>query len=145
MLSVLRLSNRWSTYYNIYIKQTDNKKTEGESVFLTQTHLMPLGSFFTPWKHQKTSGFLMFLGGIESGSGMKWVITNSLEIWLLICSFRCHFWRMIFNRNRMKVYVQNLPFLTHSQLVLTMVPSFHRTMLPWTLCDNVKLPIFSIK
>ena len=65
MLWVLRLSNRWSTYYNIYIKQIDNKKTEGESVFLTQTHLMPLGSFFTSWKHQKTRGFLMFSGDTE--------------------------------------------------------------------------------
>ena len=27
--------------------------------------IMPLVSFNTPWKHQKTSGFLMFLGGIE--------------------------------------------------------------------------------
>ena len=29
------------------------------------THFMPVISFYTPWKHQKTSGFLMFLGGIE--------------------------------------------------------------------------------
>ena len=27
---------------------------------------MPLISFDTPWKHQKTSGFLMFSGDIES-------------------------------------------------------------------------------
>ena len=26
---------------------------------------MPLVSFYIPWKHQKTSGFLMFSGGIE--------------------------------------------------------------------------------
>ena len=26
---------------------------------------MPLISFNTPWKHQNTSGFRMFLGGIE--------------------------------------------------------------------------------
>ena len=24
-----------------------------------------MGSFYTPWKHQKTSGFQMFSGGIE--------------------------------------------------------------------------------
>ena len=30
------------------------------------THFMPLVSFDTPWKHQKTSGFPMFSGGIES-------------------------------------------------------------------------------
>ena len=29
------------------------------------THFMPLVSLYTPWKHQKTSGFLIFLGGIE--------------------------------------------------------------------------------
>ena len=29
------------------------------------THFMPLISFDTPWKHQKTSGFLMFSGGIK--------------------------------------------------------------------------------
>ena len=26
---------------------------------------MPLASFYTPWRHQKISGFLMFSGGIE--------------------------------------------------------------------------------
>ena len=29
------------------------------------THFMPRVSFYTPWKQQKTSGFLMFSGGIE--------------------------------------------------------------------------------
>ena len=29
------------------------------------THFMPLVSFYTPSKHQKTSGFLTFSGGIE--------------------------------------------------------------------------------
>ena len=29
-------------------------------------HFMPLVSFDTPWKHQKTKGFPMFSGGIES-------------------------------------------------------------------------------
>ena len=28
-------------------------------------HFMPLISFDTPWKHQKTSGFLMFSGGMK--------------------------------------------------------------------------------
>ena len=32
-------------------------------VFLT--HFMPLISFDTPWKHQKTRGFLMFSGGLK--------------------------------------------------------------------------------
>ena len=29
------------------------------------THFMPLVYFDTPWKHQKTSGFQMFLGDIK--------------------------------------------------------------------------------
>ena len=29
------------------------------------TYFMPLVSFYTSWKRQETSGFLMFLGGIE--------------------------------------------------------------------------------
>ena len=29
------------------------------------THFMQLASFDTPWKHQKTIGFLMFSGGAE--------------------------------------------------------------------------------
>ena len=29
------------------------------------THFVPVRSFCIPWKHQKTSGFLMFPGGIE--------------------------------------------------------------------------------
>ena len=37
------------------------------------THFMPLISFDTPQKHQKTRGFLMFSGVIKGVSGMKWV------------------------------------------------------------------------
>ena len=33
------------------------------------THFMSLISFDTPWKHQKTSGFLMFSGGIKRDQG----------------------------------------------------------------------------
>ena len=29
--------------------------------------------FYTPWKHQKTDGFVMFSGGIEVDIGWKWV------------------------------------------------------------------------
>ena len=37
------------------------------------THFMPLISFDTSWKHQKTRGFLMFSGVSIEISGMKWV------------------------------------------------------------------------
>ena len=29
------------------------------------TYFIPLVSFYTPWKHQKTSGFLIFSGDTE--------------------------------------------------------------------------------
>ena len=32
--------------------------------------------FYTPWKHQKTRGFLMFSGVLKETSGMKWVKRN---------------------------------------------------------------------
>ena len=41
--------------------------------FSCLTHFMPLVSFYAPWKHQKTFGFLMFSGGIEKDRGIKWV------------------------------------------------------------------------
>ena len=31
--------------------------------YLNPSHVA--GLFYTPWKHQKTKGFLIFLGGIE--------------------------------------------------------------------------------
>ena len=33
--------------------------------FQNLTHFMPLVFLYTPWKHKKTSAFLMFSGGIE--------------------------------------------------------------------------------
>ena len=35
------------------------------SLLAQSTNSLSLISFYTPWKHQKTSGFLMFSGGIE--------------------------------------------------------------------------------
>ena len=37
------------------------------------THCKPMFQFYTPWKHQKTRGFLMFPGGIEMKYWLKWV------------------------------------------------------------------------
>ena len=42
------------------------------------THFMPLVSFYASWKRQKTSGFLMFLGGIE---GDQW---HEMSLYLLL-------------------------------------------------------------
>ena len=45
------------------------------------SHFMTLVSFYTPWKHQKTFGFLMFSEGIERDHGMKWV--KCVNVWNL--------------------------------------------------------------
>ena len=37
------------------------------------THFISSASFYTPWKDKKTSGFLMFSGGIERTSGIEWI------------------------------------------------------------------------
>ena len=56
----------------IYSRQTSSNWKSQESFVLMQkciakrlTHLMSLFSFYTPWKHPKTCGFLMLLRGIE--------------------------------------------------------------------------------
>ena len=35
------------------------------------THFRPMFHFYTPWKHQKTGGFLMFSGDIEMEHWLK--------------------------------------------------------------------------
>ena len=35
------------------------------------THFSPMSHFYTPWKRQKTIGFLTFSGGIEMGHWTK--------------------------------------------------------------------------
>ena len=35
------------------------------------THFQPMFHFYTPWKQQKTGGFLMFSGGIEVEHWLK--------------------------------------------------------------------------
>ena len=37
------------------------------------THFQPVFRFYTPWKHEKTGGFLMFSSGIKINIGWKWV------------------------------------------------------------------------
>ena len=57
------------------------------------TYFMPLVSFYTPQKHQKTSGFLMFLEGIERD---QWHETGQLLFYyyltlkevIIPCEFR---------------------------------------------------------
>ena len=37
-----------------------------EKIESVSAHVIPLVSFYTPWKHQKAFGFLIVLGGIET-------------------------------------------------------------------------------
>ena len=48
--------------------------------FLILTHFQPLFYFYTPWKHQKTGGFLMFSGGIEVEHWLKIGLVNLSEL-----------------------------------------------------------------
>ena len=41
--------------------------------FRLLTYFQPIIYFYTPSKHQKTSGFVMFSGGIEVKHWLKWV------------------------------------------------------------------------
>ena len=43
------------------------------------THFMPLVSFHTPWKHQKTRGFLTFSGVQKWNIRLKWVKNLSFQ------------------------------------------------------------------
>ena len=44
-------------------------------ISLLFTHFIALVSFDTPWKHEKTSGFLMFSGGVERPVAWNWLTT----------------------------------------------------------------------
>ena len=48
---------------------------EQEKVFpwlvLSLTHFWPMFPFYTPWKHQKTKGFLVFSRDIKGNIGKK--------------------------------------------------------------------------
>ena len=65
------------------------------------THFVPLVSFYTPSKHQKTTGFLMFRGGIErdhwhslTGDRKRSVVWNGLmSIYKL--AFDSIFWKQV--------------------------------------------------
>ena len=47
---------------------------------MSLAHFMPLASFYTLWKHQKTFSDLTFSGEIEMDIGRKWVINVYLHM-----------------------------------------------------------------
>ena len=54
------------TFYAVKISHYRNyKNSENGNFCQGLTHFYPVSHFYTPWKHQKTKGFLTFSGGIE--------------------------------------------------------------------------------
>ena len=49
------------------------KKIISKRTWIILTHFMSLVSFYTHWKHQKISYFLIFSGVEKEASGLKWV------------------------------------------------------------------------
>ena len=47
--------------------------------FIWLTYFKPMLHFSTPWKRQKTRGFLMFSGSIEMKSDLKWVKEEAIK------------------------------------------------------------------
>ena len=72
---------------------------------LSLTHFMPLISFYTAWKHEETSGFVVFSWSIETSSawvreykkevcGIKWVKDTDVIAFILV-NFTCILVRFI--------------------------------------------------
>ena len=77
-----------------------SKRVLGIPFSETLTHFCPVFLFYTPWKSQKTKGFLTFSGGIEMKHiRLKWVnnciasfyIFVLISIASLISSFHCFY------------------------------------------------------
>ena len=51
--------------------------------YILLTYFWPMFPFYTPWKHQKTSGLLVFSGGLKWEYGLLAVINIPLKITLL--------------------------------------------------------------
>ena len=67
-----------------HLKKNQNRLSNILTRFLT--HFQPMFHFYNPWKHQKTSDFLIFSGGIEVEHCWKWVNNIVLTIGLLHAS-----------------------------------------------------------
>ena len=64
---------------NELIKAINRLRTEINRLL---DQIMPLASFYNPWKHQKTRGLIMFSGGIERDRGMKvWKTCHQVSLW----------------------------------------------------------------
>ena len=69
---------RKDTYVSAHIISACVKSMKANRLlYFDLTHFQPMFHFYTPWKHQKTYGFLMSSGGIEVDIGWKRVKLKS--------------------------------------------------------------------
>ena len=47
------------------IKHREDYQSQMHISIFSLTHFQPMFHFYTPWKNQKTGGFLMFSGGMD--------------------------------------------------------------------------------
>ena len=65
--------------FSYFLKSWSNIKIIYNCLTTHLTHFMPLISFDTPWKHQNTSGFLIFSGGIKRDQWHAWNELKGVE------------------------------------------------------------------
>ena len=68
---VLLDKSEYITFFYEQLKKMENQaEIDGKSDNIS-TRFKPVFCFHSPWKRQKTRGFLTFSGGIEMGHGFK--------------------------------------------------------------------------
>ena len=70
-------ANQWTGFYMIVTFVMKELNVISLTTIFSLSSFTLLVSFYTPWKYLKTRVLLMFSGGIERKSSMKWVNTRS--------------------------------------------------------------------
>ena len=68
-------SNFWNTFW-----KTLSQRTFSGTTSIILSHILPMSHFCTPWKRQKTEGFLTFSGGTEMKHWENMGYTNTAWI-----------------------------------------------------------------
>ena len=79
-MELLRIFDSWD-------QEIDSRFTNHEPLIPTLnllTHFMQVIFFDTPWKHQKTRGFLRFSGGIKKDHWHEMGDIDSIISWLIL-------------------------------------------------------------
>ena len=101
--------------------------------------IMPPFSFYTPWKHQETTGFLMFSGYIERGLDMKWfnLLALKLNFFCVIQTENVHSFLIMWYWH--KVIVKLLDLLTHLLVFSIVVKDKYISMFrsKWSIIWNI--------